>query len=283
MEILDKSISQVLVDEKGKDLNIGIIGLGVVGQALYEGFRDSHGLFVHDISKNTAISDVIDNCDLAYICVPTPTNRDTGVCDVSIVRSVLRSLPPGFSAVIKSTVVPGTTQSFHDEFPELKIACSPEFLRASSAKEDFMNQEILVVGTHHRELAGTIWDNHMESGILNGGKIFHVSPTQAEIVKYAKNTFYSMKVIFGNHFQLISSYFKEDWGPIKEILTAPQNRGIVDSHLEGLPGELGFGGACLPKDTEAIASLLKKIGIDSGLLRGILQDNENFRGGNYAS
>ena len=156
--MLDKSISQVLVGEKGTDLNLGIIGLGVVGNALYEGFQGTHDLFVHDISKNTVITDVIDNCDLAYICVPTPTNDHTGACDISIVRSVLTLLPRGFSAVIKSTVVPGTTQSFHEEFPELRIACSPEFLRASNAREDFANQDILVIGTHHRELAEKILD-----------------------------------------------------------------------------------------------------------------------------
>ena len=260
-----------------------MIGLGVVGKALHNAFRNSHNLFVHDISKNTSISDVIDNCDLAYVCVPTPTDKITGACDVSIVKSVLALLPAGFSAVIKSTVVPGTTQRFHNEFPELKIACSPEFLRASNAEEDFLNQDTLVIGTHHIELAETIRKNHVESGILNEGRVFLVSPTQAEIVKYAKNTFYSMKVIFGNHFQLIASHFEEDWGPIKEVLTSPQSRGIVDSHLESRHGAMGFGGACLPKDVEAITALFSDIGIDSGLLLGLLQDNENFRSGNYAS
>ena len=113
--------------------------------------------------------------------------------------------------------------------------------------------------------------------------MFHVSPTQAEIAKYAKNTFYSMKVIFGNHFQILCSHFEEDWLAVKEIITAPQSRGIMDSHLEELPGELGFGGTCLPKDTRAIATLLQQIGNDSNLFQGLLQDNENFRGGNNAS
>ena len=61
----------------GTILNIGVIGLGVVGKALHNAFRNSHSLFVHDISKNTSISNVIDNCDLAYVCVPTPTDKDT--------------------------------------------------------------------------------------------------------------------------------------------------------------------------------------------------------------
>mgnify|MGYP001235459559 FL=1 len=281
--MLDKSISQALVAMVGTTLNIGIIGLGVVGKALYEGFRESHNLFTHDITKNTSITDVIDNCELAYICVPTPTDDKTHECDSSIVRSVLTELPSGFSAVIKSTVTPGTTQNFHDEFPDLKIACCPEFLRESNANIDFVNQDILVIGTHHRELAETIWGNHIQSGLLNGGKLFHVSPTQAEIAKYAKNTFYSMKVIFGNHFQILCSHFEEDWLAVKEIITAPQSRGIMDSHLEELPGELGFGGTCLPKDTRAIATLLQQIGNDSNLFQGLLQDNENFRGGNNAS
>ena len=79
------------------------------------------------------------------------------------------------------------------------------------------------------------------------GEFFHVSPTEAEIVKYAKNSFYAMKVIFGNHFQRLSNNLEQDWGIVKSIITHPQERGIVDSHLDEIDGKMGFGGSCLPK------------------------------------
>ena len=118
-------------------MRIGIIGLGTVGKAIKEGFEDNNEIFIHDPTLGTRLTDVTDNCDVAYIAVPTPTDRETGQCDTSIVRSILEALPDDFSAVIKSTVIPGTSQLFHEEFPNLRVACSPEFIRAESADEEF--------------------------------------------------------------------------------------------------------------------------------------------------
>jgi UDPglucose 6-dehydrogenase len=251
----------------------------VVGSAILEGFKDHHDVFTHDIALGTSISRVTENAEVAYIAVPTPTNEQTGECDTSIVRSVLEELPDGFSAIIKSTVVPGTSQGFHDDFPNLSIACSPEFLRAAEANEDFKRQEILVAGTHHGDLADLILKHHLESGILLDGKFFHVSPTQAEIVKYAKNSFYAMKVIFGNHFQRLANHFEEDWSTVKDIITYPQERGIVDSHLDEITGKMGFGGSCLPKDVMAIMAKFEELRIEADLFDSLASDNERLANG----
>ena len=257
-------------------MRIGIIGLGTVGKAIQRGFEEHHEIFIHDPKLGTKLTDVTDNCDVAYIAVPTPSDEETGRCDTSIVRSVLEGLPDGFSAIIKSTVVPGTSQGFHDEFPHLRIACSPEFLRAARANDDFKEQEILVAGTHDEDLANLILKHHLESGIMLDGKFFHVSPTQAEIVKYAKNSFFAMKVLFGNHFQRLANHYGEDWAAIKEIITHPQERGIVDSHLDEFPGKMGFGGSCLPKDTMAISAKFQELRIEADLFESLASDNERL-------
>ena len=257
-------------------MRIGIIGLGTVGKAIQRGLGDHHEIFIHDPKLGTKLTDVTDNCDVAYIAVPTPSDEDTGSCDTSIVRSVLEALPDGFSAIIKSTVIPGTSQDFHEEFTSLRIACSPEFIRAESADEDFKNQEILVVGTHHEDLANLVLKHHNDSGILLEGEFFHVSPTEAEIVKYAKNSFYAMKVIFGNHFQRLANNLEQDWGIVKRIITHPQERGIVDSHLDEIEGKMGFGGSCLPKDTIAIRTKFEELDLEAGLLDSIVSDNEEL-------
>lgn len=258
----------------GENLKVGIIGLGVVGNAIKNAFEEVHEVFVHDIAIGTTLEDVTKNCDVAYICVPTPTDNETGRCDLSIVKSVLESLPNGFSVVIKSTVEPGSTQIFHDEFAALRVACSPEYLREDYAQEDFKNQDILVVGTHHDDLAALVLKQHEMAGVLGGGQFFHVSPTEAEITKYAMNCFYSMKVVFGNQLQRLSGKLGANWSSVKEVITYQRKRGINDSHLEEIPGKMGFDGSCLPKDAVALTSLMAGLGIDSSLFKGVLEDNE---------
>ena len=134
-------------------MRIGIIGLGTVGKAIRRGFEGNHEIFIHDPKLGTKLAGVTDNCEVAYIAVPTPTDRETGRCDTSIVRSILEALPDDFSVVIKSTVIPGTTQGFHEEFTNLRIACSPEFIRAERAEED-VTEEIPAKTTSFARLAG---------------------------------------------------------------------------------------------------------------------------------
>ena len=261
------------------DMRIGIIGLGTVGRAIRDGFESSHEIFIHDKDMGTAISDVTDNAEVAYIAVPTPSIDGSGACDTGVVEDVLDELPSGFSAIIKSTVIPGTTQRLHDSYPDLKIACSPEFLRSATSVDDFKRQDILVVGSHHEDLAETVLSNHQEAGVFSGEAFFHVSPTQAELVKYAKNSFYSMKVIFGNQFQEYAQSLGEEWGAVKEIITTEQEQRIGPSHLDLIEGgERGFGGDCLPKDTLALVADLERRGLGYDLLKAVLSDNLRLRG-----
>ncbi len=256
-------------------MRIGVIGFGTVGRAIANGLGGAHEIVIHDPSLDTIISDVTENTEMAYICVPTPTDEISGACDISIVKSVIEQMPDGFSVVIKSTVIPGTTQRFHDQFPKLKVACSPEFLRSRTANIDFLEQDILVVGTHHDDLAEKIHRQHKSAGILTGERgFFQVRPTQAELIKYFKNVFLATKVIFVNQFQDICLQLGEDWSEIKEIVTHPQKQQIGSSHLDELPhGKRGFGGDCLPKDTLALYTELTRMGIEYELIRAVIEDN----------
>jgi len=257
---------------------IGIIGVGVVGMAIKNGFEGVHQIFIHDPKLGTKIEDVIDNTDFSYIAVPTPSNPTTGECDISIVDLILSKMPENHNIIIKSTIIPGTTNYLQEKYPHLRIGCSPEFLRAATSEQDFKNQDILVVGTEHEELAREVFHQHEQAGVMRNDNFFHVTPTQAEIVKYAKNTFYAMKVIFANQFHDLAEEMGENWTLVKNIIITPQQQMIGPSHLESPRGsQRGYGGKCLPKDTLALKVQLEKKGIKYNLIDAILDDNEKLR------
>ena len=185
-------------------------------------------------------------------------------------------LPDGFTAVIKARLFPALPKHYH--ISHLKIAYSPEFLVERRRLEDFANQDILVCGTHHKEVAEMVFKQHKDAGVLRNENLFHVTPTQAELVKYTKNTFYAMKVIFANQMYDLCQALDEDWYKIREIITTPQEQPIGESHLDPIFGlNRGFGGKCLPKDSQALAVLAESLDCKYELLEAIQNDNGKLR------
>ena len=261
------------------DGKIGIIGTGIVGSAIEYWFEKKFEIIVHDPKRGTKIEDLISQTTFAYIAVPTPQNETTGECDVSILLEVLDQLPNEFTAVIKSTIIPGTTDMLMDKYPNLKLAFSPEFLVERRFIEDFGNQDLVIVGTLHDEIAKTVFNHHKIAGVLeDDATCVQLKPIEAELVKYTKNTFYALKVIFANQMYDICQELGVDWSIVKDTILSTNKQAIGPSHLGPIRGiRRGFGGKCLPKDTVALSVLADQLNVKYDFLDAILSDNQKLR------
>ena len=255
-------------------MKIGIIGVGAVGSANKNGFEFlGHSVVLHDIKLGTKISDVCDT-ELNYVCVPTP-QADDGSCDTSIIESVIHELDDcNYKGIIaiRSTVVPGFTQSMIEKYNNLTICFVPEFLRERCAEDDFINNhKLLAVGTHDIWVYRKVVRSH---GNLPE-HTEHLTPNEAEVLKYFNNVYAALRVTFANNMYEICDKLDCDYTTIKNAYIKTGK--ATDMYLDVNPSLRGYGGMCLPKDTIAIASLMKNLDIDLKLIQSIHDDNLKFK------
>ena len=135
---------------------IGIVGLGYVGTAIKSGFEKHYEIETYDkfsTSKSTVnLHDLVLLCDVIFVCVPTPMNKD-GSCHTNIVEEVILEINEiSISSeskpivVIKSTVSPGTTNRLHKKCKGIDVIFNPEFLTEVNFLEDFKNQTRIILG-----------------------------------------------------------------------------------------------------------------------------------------
>lgn len=256
-------------------MKLGIIGKGVVGTAIGKGFEHiGHSVFYHDIKLNTSINEVL-NTDIVYICVGTPST-DEGDCDISAVHSVIEQLDElqyeGIVA-IKSTVEPGTTKHYIDTYPELTFCFVPEFLREKYAYEDFVhNNNVLIVGTSDENVYSKIVESH---GNLPVHKVL-LEPTEAELMKYFSNTYKAMRVIFANAYYQIAQHFGVNYDKIKDGFLL---HGVQEGHYLKVNEDfgLGYGGMCLPKDTNAMKRFVEKNSLDIDVFKFLQEENKKYK------
>ncbi|PIR69923.1 MAG: hypothetical protein COU47_00630 [Candidatus Niyogibacteria bacterium CG10_big_fil_rev_8_21_14_0_10_46_36] len=253
--------------------NIGIVGLGMVGEPLkryfeLEGFVRGKNLFCYDTDPKKQYSDNVRKADIIFVTVPTPRNPD-GSCNVKIVESVIQEYADKKKAfVIKSTVEPGTAERIAKKY-KVKVLFNPEFLTESRAWEDMINPDRQVVGhtvsakEHTSEILNLLPRAFFTSpGTLGAYNFTRINATEAELGKYAGNSFGAVKVAFGNIFadicNAIEYVFKKegikapvDYNNVRKMVA--HDRRIGDAWLDVHHGTYrGFGGYCLPKDLDAI-------------------------------
>lgn len=235
---------------------IGIVGTGMVGGALKEYFESKERkLFLYDKGKKIGSMDEVNQAELVFICVPTPYN---GSFDLSIVKETCHKLTPGKIIVIKSTVVPGTTNSLQKEFPKHIFLFNPEFLVEEKAVKDMFNPDRQIMGytDKSKDIAGQVME------ILPRARYEKIMPaSEAEMVKYFGNTFLAVKVIFGIQMHDFCQKLGVDYATVKEGASADPR--IGPSHLDVFHGGYkGYGGKCLVKDIRALIEIAQSHGVD---------------------
>ncbi|MUN28975.1 UDP-glucose dehydrogenase family protein [Sulfuracidifex metallicus] len=202
--------------------------------------------FTTDYAK---LSDV----DVAFISVSTPTVNGEIYLEyvMSASKSLAKVLRKDSLIVMKSTVLPGTSRKVR-EITGREVVSNPEFLKEGSAIKDSINPDRVVIGSYTKE-AGDVVESIWK---FTGAPIVRTTPEEAEMIKYAANSFLAMKVSFINEIANLCERIPNcDVNKIAEGIGLDKR---ISPHF--LKAGLGWGGSCFPKDTLAISTFARSLG-----------------------
>lgn len=239
-------------------MKIGCIGQGFVGKNTADNF-EQRGYEVVRYALETEYQDnaaKIAECDMVFIAVPTPTTPEG--FDFSIVKEVLGLVADGAVAIIKSTILPGTTRVLQDVFPNKIILFSPEFLCEKTAAYDVAHPMMNVIGLSYDSAGHRKAAEGVMKVLPPAEHNFIVSAQAAELFKYAHNLNGYFRVILSNLLYEVAEKSAVDWGDVKtmmdsDIMMSPYYNSPI--HKSGR----GAGGHCFIKDMAAFRHLYEKL------------------------
>ncbi len=242
-------------------MKIGFIGQGWIGKNYANDF-ETRGYDVVRYALEepfVANKDKIPECDIVFIAVPTPTKE--GKFDDSLVRKAVGQVGKGKIAVIKSTILPGTTESIQKDYPETIVVHSPEFLEEATAAFNAANPQRNIIGIpvdseKYRAAAESILKVLPEAPYK---KI--MSAKDAEFVKYAGNCFLFTKVIYMNLLYNLVQAGNGNWEEIRDAFVHDPRIGTSHTSPIHKTGR-GAGGNCFIKDFEAFRTFYEKTAND---------------------
>lgn len=256
----------------GRNGVVGVAGAGVVGGAVARWFqRQGRRVVVYDPPRGFDDAAPLGEADVVFVCVPTPYG-ERGY-DATQLEEAIAAIPPGPAVVIKSTVLPGTTERLQARYPERPFLFNPEFLRERTAEEDFLRPDRQIVGytSRSRPLAPALLASLPEAPYART-----MPATEAELVKYMTNAFLALKVVFANQFYTLCERLGADYDLVRDGAAADPR--IGPSHLDIFDGaERGYGGKCLPKDMKALIDFAARLGTPLRLLRTADALNDQLR------
>jgi UDPglucose 6-dehydrogenase len=156
----------------------------------------------------------------------------------------------------------------------LRMCNVPEFLRAKTALADFIyNHDVLVIGVYNDADFELVKKIH---GFIPRN-VVQVAPIEAEIIKYFNNVHHAVTVTFGNIIYEVCQRIGADYN---NVYNAIIKRDCINPHYLLVNEKFrAFGGHCLPKDTLALNNLIKKLGLEFGMIQAAFDDNEKVKNG----
>lgn len=214
-----------------------------------------------------SLAEVAGSAEVIFLCVPTPS-LPNGRIDLRILRAAaeqlgdaLRGVADRRLVVVKSTVPPGTTEAIvgplvrrHSRRRDrrLEFASNPEFLAEGTMVRGSLGPERVVIGASSR----TAWSTLKRVFETFHAPIFRLTPSGAELVKYASNTLLALKVSFANEIARLADLIETD---VDQVMAAVgRDPRLGTAFLRAGPG---FGGSCFDKDLRALVEWGRQRGV----------------------
>ncbi|HEX4722796.1 MAG TPA: UDP-glucose/GDP-mannose dehydrogenase family protein [Pseudonocardiaceae bacterium] len=225
------------------------------------------------LGARTAIAELDGGAEVVFLCVPTPMGVG-GMADLGAVESVVDEvrdlLSPNSVVVNKSTVPVGTAERTAEliDRADVAVVSNPEFLREGAAVHDFLNPDRIVVGSVSQDAAERVASLYAKLG----APTVLTDAASAELVKYAANCFLAMKLSYINAVSELCERLGADITDVTEGMG--YDRRIGQACMSPGPG---WGGSCLPKDTQAMLQVADSADYEFRLLRATIDTNTRQR------
>jgi len=233
------------------------------------------------IKATTDYSSSINNTDVTFICVGTPSKEDgsidlTFIKEVTIeIAKVLKQKDNYHLVVVKSTVLPGTTRDvvlpLLEKYSGKKVgkdfglAMNPEFLREGIAVDDFLKPDRIVIGSYDDKSRDILRKLYKDFSC----PLVETSLSAAEMIKYASNCFLATKISFINEIGNMCKKLEVDAYKVADGMGLDNRigRAFLDSGI-------GWGGSCFPKDLHALLAWAKKEKEEAKIIESAIEVND---------
>ena len=258
------------IDELNKG-NVPIYEPGLE-EILKKNYKQNRLKFTTDLKKAVSSSDII------FICVGTPTKKNSNSANLKYVFSVakeLKKIIKSYKIIITKSTVPVTTgDKIENILKNLKkkklvdIVSNPEFLREGEAIRDFVYPDRVIIGTDSNKADKILKSLYMPI-IKKSSRYFNTTRRAAELIKYASNAFLATKISFINE---IANLCEKTGIDVKDIsIGMGSDERIGDRFLRAGPA---YGGSCFPKDTRALIDTGKKFNTDLSIVKTVVSSND---------